>query len=125
MFKKEIEILQEISKRLAHDKKVLRITVYGSRIRGDYTGNSDMDVAVIVEKKDQEIKGKIHSLFYDYELKYDLSFSVKIFSLQEYDFNKKLGSPFMKNMKREGKIFYDSQQKRKKDTSKLSYSKSA
>jgi len=125
MFNKEIEILQEISKRLAQDKGILRITVYGSRVRGDYTGNSDMDIAVIVQKKDQELKGRIHSLFYDYELKYDLSFSVKIFSLQEFEFNEKLGSPFMKNMKREGKIFYNSQQKRKKDASKLSYSKSA
>ena len=105
--------LNEITAQLASDKKIERIIAFGSRVRGDYRGDSDMDVLVIVSKKDREIKDKILTLFYTYELERDMSFSLAVFSSDEYEVNKKLGSPFIKNVEKEGMVFYDAERGRK------------
>lgn len=105
--------LKEISARLAADGRIERIVAFGSRVRGDYRGDSDMDVLVIVARKDRELKDRILTLFYTYELERDLSFSLSVFSREEYEFNRKLGSPFIKNVEREGLIYHDAERGRK------------
>lgn len=119
MFKKERDILQGISEKLSSDRRILKAIVYGSRIRGDYRGDSDMDILVIVDKKDKEIKDKILDIFYSYELESDISFSVTIFSLEELEFNERLGSPFIENIRKEGITFYDSEHRRKENSLKI------
>lgn len=111
--------LREISARLSSDARIERIVAFGSRVRGDYRGDSDMDVLVIVDKKDRELKDKILSLFYAYELEHDLSFSLAILSRHEYEFNRKLGSPFIKNVEDEGIILHDADGGRKKGAIKV------
>jgi predicted nucleotidyltransferase len=89
-------------------------------VRGDYRGDSDLDVLVIIDKKDKKIKNKILNIFYSYELETDLSFSVTIFSLEELEFNERLGSPFIQSVKKEGIIFYDSERRGEKSPIKIS-----
>jgi predicted nucleotidyltransferase len=120
MFKKEKAILQAIVEKLSVDVRILKIIAYGSRVRGDYRGDSDLDVLVIVDKKDKKIKDKILNIFYSYELETDLSFSVTIFSLEELEFNERLGSPFIQSVKKEGIIFYDSERRGEKSPIKIS-----
>lgn len=120
MFQKERDVLQKISEKLSTDRRILKAIAYGSRIRGDYRGDSDLDVLVIVDKKDREIKEEILNFFYSYELETDISFSVVIFSLEELEINERLGSPFIKNIKREGLTIYDSTGRGKKDAFKIS-----
>ncbi|MEW6066678.1 MAG: nucleotidyltransferase domain-containing protein [Nitrospirota bacterium] len=103
MFTKEKQILKIISEELSiDDRRILKIIVYGSRVRGDHRGDSDLDVLVVVDKKDRDIKDKILSIFYSYELQTDISFAVTIFSLEEWEFNERLGSPFLESIKKEG-----------------------
>lgn len=120
MFKKEKAILQAIVEKLSVDVRILKIIAYGSRVRGDYRGDSDLDVLVIIDKKDKKIKNKILNIFYSYELETDLSFSVTIFSLEELEFNERLGSPFIQSVKKEGIIFYDSERRGEKSPIKIS-----
>jgi predicted nucleotidyltransferase len=120
MLKKEEDIIKAISEELSTDERILKIIIYGSRVRGDYRGNSDLDVLVFVNKKDKDIKDKIISTFYSYELKTDISFTITIFSLKELEFNEKLGSPFIKNVKKEGINIYDSEHRGEKITFKIS-----
>ena len=109
MFAKEREVLEEISKKLASDSHLMKIIAYGSRVRGDFRGDSDLDVLVVVDKKDREIKDKVIGEFYSYELKTDISFALSILSKEEFELNKRLGSPFIKAVANEGMIFYDSE----------------
>jgi len=120
MFKKEKNILQEIAEKLSADKRILKAIVYGSRVRGDFRGDSDFDILVVVDKKSRELKDKIVDIFYAYELATDMSFSLTIRSQDELNFNERLGSPFFENIKKEGIIFYDSQQRREEDALKVS-----
>ena len=120
MLKKEQELLQEIGDKLSAYKEVKRAIVFGSRVRGDHRGDSDYDILIIIETKNPQIKEKIIDIFYSYELKKEISFSLTILSKNEYKYNINLGSPYLKNIKKEGIIFYDSQQKGKKSTLKVS-----
>lgn len=119
MLEKESNILKEIAGKLASDKRLLKIVAYGSRVRGDNRGDSDMDVLVVVDKKDRAIKEKIIEIFYSYELMTDISFSTVMLSLEELRFNEKLGSPFIKSINEEGIVFYDSDFGRKEDAFKI------
>jgi len=121
MFKKEKDILKEIAGKLFADRRILKAIAYGSRVRGDFRGDSDLDVLLIIDKKSREIKDKVLDIFYSYELKTDVSFSITVLSQEELEFNEKLGSPFLKNIKKEGIIFYDSEQRREEDALDLSH----
>ncbi len=107
MFAKERNILSKIAETLSSEPAILKIIAYGSRVRGDFREDSDLDVFVLVHKKNVSIKNKIIGVFYDFELRSDIPFSVVIQSKEEFDFNAALGSPFIKSIHEEGTIIYD------------------
>lgn len=112
MFAIEEKALSEIAEVLSHEPAVLLIIAYGSRIRGDFSEDSDFDVFVLVDRKETNIRDRIIEIFYDYEMKFDIPFSVTILSEEEFRFNEALGSPFIKSIKEEGVILYDSRNRR-------------
>ncbi len=120
MFKREMDILEEMANDFSAYKGIIKAIAYGSRVRGDCEGDSDLDVLIIIDQKDKTLKDKIFDLVYSYELNNELPFSVTILSLSEYKYNEQLGSPFIKNIKKEGILFYDSGQRREKSTFKVS-----
>lgn len=120
MFEKEKRIFGEIADKLSADERILRAILFGSRARGDFRGDSDFDVLVIVDQKTMELKDKIIDIFYSYELATDISFSLMIRSREEVEFNKKLGSPFFKTIEKEGIVFYDAGQGREASALKVS-----
>lgn len=120
MLKRDRELMKEIANKLSTYREIVRIIAYGSRVRGNNRDDSDFDILIIVNKKDGVIKGKIIDIIYDYELDTGISFSIKIYSEEELRINEGLGSPFIKSIKEEGIIFYDAEQKRKRDTCKVS-----
>ncbi len=89
MFKKDRNILNEIVRDLTGERYILKIIVFGSRVRDDNRGDSDLDILVIVERKERKIKDKIREIFFEYELKYEISFGLIILSLEEWEINKK------------------------------------
>ena len=115
-----MDILQEMANDFSAYKGIIKAIAYGSRVRGDCEGDSDLDMLIIIDKKDKKLKNKILDLVYSYEVNYDMPFSVLILSFNEYKLNEELGSPFIKNIKKEGILFYDSGQKRENGASKIS-----
>jgi len=105
----EITALQEAAKALSAYRDVVKFVAFCSRVRGDFTGESDMDVLVVLLEMDVKIMNEVIHILNELEFKYDVPLSPVIFSKKEYDINKNLGSPFITNVEREGIVLYDSE----------------
>lgn len=72
----------------SHIKSVI---LYGSYARGDYTEDSDIDIMILLDISDMEIKKYRHQLSgmtYDYNMDYDLD--IKPIAKNEYHFKTKI-----------------------------------
>lgn len=89
----------------SHIKSVI---LYGSYARGDYTEDSDIDIMILLDISDIEIKKYRHQLSgmtYDYNMDYDLD--IKPIAKNEEHFKKWLSVyPFYANVEREGVNLY-------------------
>jgi len=65
--------------------RLSHLVLYGSRARGDYDRNSDIDIAVIVKNLDRETKNSIFKTVADIELTYLTPLSTLILSEEVYD----------------------------------------
>lgn len=106
----EITALKEAATTLSAYHDVLKVVVFGSRVRGDFTGDSDMDVLVVISRADLDLENKVIHALGELEFEYDVPFSPVVFTKREYDINKSMGSPFITNVEREGIVLYASEQ---------------
>lgn len=70
----EIRALDACVKRLiSHlDGQLVSIYLFGSKARGDFTSDSDLDLLIILEKLDERIQDDIHLLGARISLEYDV-----------------------------------------------------
>jgi predicted nucleotidyltransferase len=81
---------------------VVKMSVFGSKVRGDYRATSDIDVLVIVKERSLRVMDQIAEITSELNIKYDLSISPVVFSEEEYDVNTKMASPFTLAVREEG-----------------------
>ncbi|MDH4268549.1 MAG: nucleotidyltransferase domain-containing protein [Deltaproteobacteria bacterium] len=62
----------------------IRLVLYGSRARGDYVNESDIDIAVIVRNLNRELKNQILDKIADVELKYLTPLSTLVLSEDDF-----------------------------------------
>jgi predicted nucleotidyltransferase len=92
--------VEELKRRLGNE--VVNIVLFGSKIRGDFNEESDIDIFILVRKKTPEIRDKIGDLTADYIFDYNIPLSPVVYDLFEYQKNKELGSFFFENVEKEG-----------------------
>lgn len=107
-------ILSDLLKKYVEDvhriygDKLRTVILYGSYARGDFGPDSDIDIMILVDLSDEEIRTKGRSLSdvtFDYNFDNDLEI-MPIVKNQEH-FNKWLRAyPFYNNVKREGVELY-------------------
>ena len=83
-------------------EQLISIKMFGSKVRGDFSQESDIDILMIVRDKNKIQREKIYDILLDIDLKFDPKISLKIFTREEFDQNKKLGSPFVFNVEKQG-----------------------
>ena len=66
-----------------------RVILFGSRARGDYDEESDIDVAIVVRGLTREVKDKILNMVADIEIKYLTPLSTLVISEEDLEFLKK------------------------------------
>lgn len=85
------------------------IILYGSYARGDYRENSDVDIMILTQLQDEEIKKigtTIYDLAYDIELEYDIHISVIIKNREQFEYWEDT-LPFYKNVRKEGIVIFE------------------
>ncbi len=65
-------------------KSLIRLSLYGSRARGDFDPDSDVDVAIVVRDLTSELKTRILSAVADVELESDVPLSTLVFSEERF-----------------------------------------
>ncbi|HIW81107.1 MAG TPA: nucleotidyltransferase domain-containing protein [Candidatus Acetatifactor stercoripullorum] len=104
------EILQEMAELLhrVYGKRLKAVILYGSVARGTQTKDSDVDIMVLVDGTDSELRKydeKLSDVSTDLALKYLRVFSIIDVKYQEY-MEWRTISPFYKNVDKEGVVVY-------------------
>lgn len=104
MIKQYVEQLCKI-----YGEHLKTVILYGSYARGDYTENSDIDIMVLLDLNDMDIKRYRHELSgmtYDFNMEYDLD--IKPIAKNKEHFDHWAGVyPFYSNIEREGVKLFD------------------
>jgi len=81
------EYLNELKARLVRflEGRNFRLVLYGSRARGDYDEDSDIDVAIIVEGLSRDLKDRVLDLVIDLEMERLRPISSLVLSQADFD----------------------------------------
>ena len=88
---------------------VRQIILYGSYARGDFRPDSDVDIMILVDMADLELKAYAQQLSYmTYDFQYgSMTLDIKPIAKSEAHFNKwVVNYPFYSNVHKEGVILY-------------------
>lgn len=92
------EILKEVEKVSSLLRKKLReiveIRIFGSRFKDNFNFWSDLDILVVVKKKDEKIEYLIYKAFKKIEDKFLIPVHLTIRSLSEWEKELKFKTPF-------------------------------
>jgi predicted nucleotidyltransferase len=95
-----LSFAQEIKQNLSNN--IISIKLFGSKARGNFGKNSDIDIFILVKEKNLKTKDIISDIETDYDIKFGLPISTILFSYHEYLKNKELQSFFIENVDKEG-----------------------
>jgi len=83
-------------------ESVISISVFGSKVRGDYNQASDIDILVIVKERSLWVMDKIAEITSALNIEHNLSIAPVVFSEQEFNMNTIMDSPFAVSVCMEG-----------------------
>ena len=100
----EKELVQSFADelRVSMADEIMKIVLFGSKARGDFDTDSDIDIFILVREKTQDIRDRVGDVAADYIFDYDVPLAPVLYDLEEYDQNLKLGSFFFENVEKEG-----------------------
>lgn len=99
----ERKALMELKKKLFENLPVAEVILYGSKVREERKGFSDIDVLVILNGKVSNfLEEKVFNTAYDMELKYNVVFDILAESKSFWNSELANAMPFHWNIDREG-----------------------
>lgn len=104
------KILSELAELLCqvYGKRLKAVILYGSMARGTHTNDSDVDIMILVDGNNEELREYdevLSDVSADISLKYLKVFSIIDISYQEYLKWKQI-LPFYRNVSKEGVVLY-------------------
>lgn len=82
--------------------RMTKLVLYGSRARGDYNENSDIDVAIIIRGLTRELKNQILDKVAEIEFEYLTPLSTLVLSEEDFELLKKRERRIALDIEREG-----------------------
>ena len=80
---------------------VLNIKIFGSKVRGDFQRESDIDILIVVRDRDARVREYISEIASDLNLEFDCLLSPVIYTETEYNRNRHFNSLFAENLEKE------------------------
>jgi|SRR3989338_4898456 len=83
-------------------KNIKQILLFGSKARGNFNKESDVDLFILVGQSDSVIRKKVASFTTKILLNYSILLSPKIVEQSHFSFLKQLETAFAKNIEKDG-----------------------
>ncbi len=100
------QYIYEIKK--IYSSHLRKVILYGSYARGDFSADSDVDIMILLDLSDLDLKAYSQKLSYmTYDFNLDNDFDIKPIAKSEAHFNKwVINYPFYANIAKEGVVLY-------------------
>ena len=85
-----------------HGSEVVLVSLFGSKVRGDFDEESDIDVLLVVENRNSQLWEDVVEIETDLMLKYDAVISSLIMGRDNYEWHMRHRAPLYRNIEREG-----------------------
>jgi|CXWL01.1.fsa_nt_gi predicted nucleotidyltransferase len=104
VFIRERPIVEEFKRRVEErfPGELVRLVLFGSKVRGEATAESDLDVLVVMRSEDWRRGDEIRALGYELEIEHGIVLSIQVMSLGHYETLRACGSQFFRAVEREG-----------------------
>lgn len=91
-----------------YGKHLRKVILYGSYARGDFSSDSDVDIMILLDMSDLELKKYSQQLSYmTYDFNLDNDIDIKPIAKSEQHFRKwVVNDPFYANINKEGVVLY-------------------
>jgi predicted nucleotidyltransferase len=101
---RERPIVEEFKRRVEErfPGELVRLVLFGSKVRGEATADSDLDVLVVTRSENWRRGDEIRALGYALEIEHGLVLSIQVMSLGHYETLRACGSQFFQAVEREG-----------------------
>ncbi|MBI4670806.1 MAG: HEPN domain-containing protein [Chloroflexi bacterium] len=87
-------------------KQLVRVILFGSKVRGDFDAESDVDLLIVFEPNGVISKDAIYAQERAVVDKYEVSLSALAVELEDFETMQKLRSPIYRNLRNEGYSLY-------------------
>ena len=98
----EKDALLDVKKEISGKYGLRWMKLFGSKSRGDFDLESDLDIVIVVDRLDWQIEKDIYEICFYASLKHDLLISPIVFSEDEVNSGAIQRTPFYKVVEREG-----------------------
>lgn len=106
MDERDTALILEFKRRLPSDLegRLKRLIVFGSRVRGEASEDSDLDVIALVDKNTPEIERGLEDIIYQVMWDHDFKPIISLKVLEEFKYSDALskGFSFYRNVEKEG-----------------------
>ncbi len=103
---REKPIVEEFKRRIEQKfpGELVRVVLFGSKVRGEGTAESDVDVLVVIRSEDWRRGDEIRALGYALEIEHGVVLSIQVMTLHHYETLRACRSQFFQAVEREGVI---------------------